>query len=288
MNIADIAEKIIPIQELPAWSPWPMRICGLASWNIPSRTEEKVNGEYDKNEYLRCLAFAKENPGISPENVRAFEMRVQDRKSICVSQKEMLYELSTAKLLSVDADLLLEVIQPFMEEVDAIVELGCGYGINLWEINKRYPEKTYIGGEYSQNAIALAELLYAGHPNMRFEAFNYYAPSYGIFDQCKSKKTLVLTRHSIEQIPSAAPFVQGVTQYLDRIVIGVHLEIVRENHGTSLLGLMRERYILLNDYNRDILSQLKSHPKIEVLRNDPDVYGISPLNPTSVVVWKPR
>lgn len=289
MDIAKIATRGIPLQELPDWSPWPARMLGQAEWNVPHRDLKKVDSEYDKDEYLRCLTWTKQQATVpTTGEVRHAEYRINERKSFCVSQQEELYEVPADKVIPYDGEVLVEVMTPLMDGIDTIVEMGCGYGINLWELYKRFPEKQYRGGEYSANAIELARILYEKNPQIHIEHLNFYDDTYDVLERCKGQRVMVFTRHAIEQLPDASAFVKTLTKYFDRIQVVVHLEVTQENYGTNLIGLMRKRYIEINDYNRNLLTLLQEHEGIVIERNDPDVFGISPLNPTNVVVWRPR
>lgn len=245
--------------------------------------------EYDQDEYLRCLNYAQAQTKPTPDEVRAHECRLESGKSFCVSQGETLYEMPGEKIIGVDAELLVDTLSPLMKEGDTIVEIGCGYGINLWELWKRFPDKRYCGGEYSDNAVTLANMLYADIPAITVEHCNFYDDRYEVLERCPpDSRVIVFTRHAIEQLPTVKPFLTTLTRYFDRIACVVHLEIVSENRTNSLLGLLRQRYIDLNDYNRDLLSALQSRSDIEIVSNTPDVYGINPMNPTSLLIWKPR
>ncbi len=289
MNIAKNALRPIPFDELPKWSPWPIRLLGTVEWIAPVRTEKKVDSEYDKDEYPRCLTHAKEQTYPLPEEVRAFEFRLAERKTFCISARSELFEMPTERILSNDDELLLETMRPFMKDVDTVVELGCGYGINLWTLRKAFPDKKYYGGEYSPNAVALANLLYRNEPSISVEPFNFYDAAYPLLDRFpKDARILVFTRHAIEQLPSARSVLAALSSHFPQIATVVHLEPTIGNYDDSLLGLLMRRYIAVNDYNRDLLSLLKARNDIEILSNDANVYGVSPLNPTSVIVWKPK
>jgi len=287
-DIRTYTTETIPLDSLPQWSPWPARLLGMTDWTTQKRDIQKVDKEYDKEEYLRCLNFVQERKGATPEDVRTFEFRLP-RKPLCVSQKNELFVLPAEHLLAVDNAMLAQILGPFMADVHTVVELGCGYGYNLWELRRQFPDKRFVGGEYSANAVRLAGLLYATHPNITVESFNYYDDAYSLLERCPADgKTLVFTRHSIEQLPSAKKFLTSLSQYFDRIAAVVHMEVAYENYGNGLLDLLRKRYVVANDYNRDLVGLLQNHPDIAVLRNEADVYGVSPLNPSSVIAWKPR
>lgn len=110
-----------------------------------------------------------------------------------------------------------------------------------------------------------------------------------MLEQCPSDaKVLLFSRHATEQLPTAAKVFETLSKYTDRIVTVVHMEVAFENYRDSLLDLLRKRYVLANDYNRDLLSLVQAGKEREILRNDHDAYGVNPLNPSSIIAWKPR
>jgi len=288
LNLQTFVSREIPLAELPKWSPWPSRLLGLTEWKNQKRDVAKVDSEYDKDEYLRCLKFAQEKKSVTPEDVRSYEFRLP-RPPLCVSQKNKLYELPSGKILAADNAMLLDVLSPLMKDVDTVVELGCGYGFNLWELRKHFPDKKFLGGDYSANAAKLAGMLYKDCPNMTVETFNFYNDSFPMLERCAPEsKVLIFTRHATEQLPSVKKIFETLTQYFDRIAIAAHMEVGFENYGDGLLDLLRKRYVAVNDYNQDIVGVIRQRSDIELIRNDPDEYGINPLNPSSVIVWKPH
>ncbi len=63
-----------------------------------------------------------------------------------------------------------------------------------------------------------------------------------------------------------------------------------EQEPANLLAALRQSYLQTNDYNRNLLSLLRSFEaerKIKILVHQPNIFGLNPLNPTSLVVWEP-
>jgi len=113
--------------------------------------------------------------------------------------------------------------------------------------------------------------------------FNYYeAADYAFI----KPDTTVFTTHSIEQIPDATVIIDNLEKHKDKINYVVHFEptVVRER--TSLLGLLRNKYMELNDYNRNLIDVLKSRDNIEILELQTDVFGFIPLNSSNLIAWK--
>ena len=71
----------------------------------------------------------------------------------------------------------------------------------------------------------------------------------------------------------------------------VHFEPCYEHHDpATLIGLMRRRYIEVNDYNTNLVSILREQQKqnrIRIIAEQPSVFGSNPLLPASIVAWAP-
>jgi SAM-dependent methyltransferase len=84
---------------------------------------------------------------------------------------------------------------------DAIVELGCGYGRNLFDIyyGGGPQDCRYYGGELTESGVAVAQEIAALDPAMKanFFAFDYLDP---VLDIASAERVLVFTVHSIEQV----------------------------------------------------------------------------------------
>jgi SAM-dependent methyltransferase len=261
---------------------------GLSDWNTTDRTIEKVDQEYDKEKYAALIAWLKQHPNATCEDVKHQEVGNDLAKDFCVSYGDNLYQTTLGNAIEVFDDIVAVTLAPLMEEVDTVLELGCGYGFNLWKLHEKWPDKTYIGGEYSQVGIAIARTVFSQHDNISVEPFNFYDDQYPLFDTVtKDSTALVFTGHALEQLPSAAKPISVLATLGDFIHRCVHFEPVAELHNDSLLGLMRKRYAELNDYNRDLYSCIENHSGIEIVSTDIDVYGRVPFNPTSIITWQP-
>lgn len=280
--------KELPLNKLTDYSPWVARLLGLEMWQSPSRTVEKVDAEYDKDKWARCLDYYMESEGrLTPEDINRFDFAgfiMDPPADMCISKQERLFVLPFDKACSLHYELILKTLEPKIRECDTIVELGCGYGYNLWMLKRAYPDKTFLGGEYSPNAVRLAGMLYEKEPNLTVTELNIYDSVYPVLDDLTSR-CLLFTVHAVEQLPSASRMVKTLIDYKDAIQNVVHFEPVYELHGATTLGLMRKRYAQVNDYNRDLMSCLRQHGYIRVARQDADVLSMNPLNPVAIVEW---
>jgi len=276
----------ISIDDLPKYSPWVGRLLGLEPFTKSVRNMDKIDAEYDKEKYAGLLADYKQlEYGTTVSMVKELEIGIL-HKDICISTKGQLLVMTNEECLHCGNWMLIDAIAEFIDTVDTVVELGCGYGYNLSVLSGAFHGSvTCRGGEYSQNAVKLASLLFAEQDNISVQPFNWYDEVWPIFDEIGSK-AIVFTRHSIEQLPFARDVLPTFERYKDKIAGVIHLEPVYElASGESLLDMMRRSYTRLNDYNTDLLGTL-NRMNVKIIKTKYDLFGANPLNPTSLIYWE--
>lgn len=278
--------KKIELDELPKYSPWVARLLNIDPFSKPERTIAKIDTEYDKDKFARLLQFYEQKPSIGIEELRSVEQDfLPPEKELCVSQGNELFLMPAAEVQRLDRQTLIDSLLPYMTERQVVVELGCGYGYNLGVLREVAPDHLFIGGDYSQNAVSLASKLFSDYPEITVSTFNFYDESWSNFDDV-NEKALVFTRHAMECLPSAKRVMPTLIKYRRKISCVIHLEPVFEfNDPSTTLGLMRKSYTLLNDYNKDLFTCLKQMG-VKILKMENDLFGLNPLNPTSLIVWQ--
>ncbi len=187
------------------------------------------------------------------------------------------------------ADLIANAIAGDVERADLVVELGCGYGYQLWNLWKRFPHKSYAGGEFTAKGVEVAQRLFQSVPSIRVEQMDLCAERYSPLESVAGRsRVVVFTAYSVEDVPSAAHVISVLAKYRDSILRVFHFEPTPELHGDSLLGLLRRRYSQVNGYNQNLVSDLRARTDVELLRVEANVFGLNPLNPFSVLEWRFR
>ncbi len=284
--------KTIGVNELPKYSytrPWCERILGLSKFDNVSRNLAKIKSEYDADKYKECLEFyEKLSPKPSVEKVREFFDRGFDPK-ICVSVGHDLVIVSPKLAMSLGRELMFKTLLPEITDGDAVIELGSGFGYNLHILKKKAKKNCeWIGGEYSKNAVDLGNKLAADSKSgVKLEIFDFYDPIYKVLDDI-DRPMVIFTFHATEQVPNIDNLVKALRKYKKSIKAVVHFEPLFESQDDSLLGLMRRRYAELNDYNRNLQSVLKNAADVDIKILKPNVFGLMPFNPSSVVKWRFR
>ncbi len=280
----DMDRREVDLNELPAFSPWPERLLGLAPWTAEKRTIQKVEREYDAEKYLACLKkYQDSGDTMSMQEMKEFELGSYDEE-ICASLGDRIYADARGAFMREYYERIASLLAPHIRESSMVAELGAGYGYNLWMLKSAHPDANvaWLGGEYSANGVLLANKL--AH-EIGMEKFDFYDMPYKMFEEGDSDIT-IFTVFGVHQLPSAAAFIEGLRPYKDRIRRVINIESVYEFCDTTLLGHMRKRYIEMCDYNTDLYTLLSAAPDIDIIDEKRTVMGLNPLLPMSVVEWE--
>jgi hypothetical protein len=249
---------------------WAKRLLGLSDFK-KKRDVQQVENEYNLDKYARLLEL--ELGSMEEYKSKEFEQAGLNPLTgeMTISFGDSLFKASVSETRNIYYGLIKSVLQKYSSQ--NICELGCGYGFNL-----SFLDGNVYGGEYSKNAVKLGQKL-----GYDVTEFNYYNEK--DYNFIKPDST-VFTAHSIEQIPNAKIIVDCLEKQKDKINYVVHFEptVIHERH--SLLGIMRNKYMELNDYNRNLITVLKSRTDIEILELQADYFGLVPLNTANLIVWK--
>src|SRR5208283_5307895 len=132
----------------------------------------------------------------------------------------------------------------------AIVELGAGYGRMLLNLARKQPFKgmKVMAGEFTASGVHLLQRL-ASAQGIEITAAGCDLASARLTDFAIPPDAIIFTSYATHYVPKlSASFVEALSAFRPRVV--VHFEPCYEHcDGRTLIGLMRRRYIEVNDYN---------------------------------------
>jgi hypothetical protein len=249
---------------------WARRLLGLSDFQ-KKRDVQQVENEYNLDKYAKLLKLDL----ASMEEYKATEFEQAGLHPVTgemtISFGDSLFKASVPEARNIYYGIIKSALNKYPSS--NICELGCGYGYNL-----SFLGQNAYGGEYSKNAVDLGKKL-----GFDVTEFNYYHPEDYSFIKTD---TTIFTTHSIEQIPDATVIIESLAKHKEKINFVVHFEPTVIPERDSLLGMMRNKYMELNDYNRNLITLLKSRNDIEILELNTDVFGLVPLNSTNMIAWK--
>ncbi|USZ67725.1 class I SAM-dependent methyltransferase [Halorussus salilacus] len=281
----------LPLDDLPKHSPWSARLLGLDDWDGESYGGTGVSW-YD-GAYGGLLELASENPEFDFRDVKRSAHHHTQESPVAISERESLYLADIDEKLDRQEAALVAAFDGVLSGEETVVALGCGWGHELGVLADAYPDCEFVGGEPSENGVALARELFGDRDRIRVEPFDFREDSWEILDcddfGVADSEVVVFTQGSLTALPSAREVVtETLVDHLDRVREGVHLEHVFElNPEDTLLGQLRRSYIRERGYNDDLLASLRDADAIDVTETTYDVVGGNPLHPLSEVHWRP-
>ena len=291
--------KRIEFSDLPRWNVYAERLLSATPPTPRVRDFEATQREYDELTYGTLLRHIDEiGAGATVDDVRRYQTqrgqrnrlpadRSDETTTTCISLDDELYEIDLGEAQALQFKLIVQTVASSVGDCRTIVDLGCGYGDLLNELRRECGGKGHwIGADGSTIAIQIAKRIFALDTDMHFFEFNFYErESYRFLETAPSPITIV-TRHAIEQLPSAKAVFEALSEYRSSIRRVLHLEPVYRPHDTTPLGVLRRRYVENQDYNRDLLLEIQQREGIRLVSDQPNLFGLNPLNPTSIIQWE--
>lgn len=290
----------IELNDLPLWCAYTERMLSGEPLNPVDRHSATVSRTYEEH-YARCLEYVDQHgPQTTIDEVRRFQNDITAGvgrhgeqcattgagRHFCVSLGDELYELDDTSEQDINTRFMADALSGVAHGCKTIVELGAGYGYGLSRLRPHFPNVKLCGADGSANAVAIARRVFVRPSCDSFHEFGLADPaSYG-FLEGEEGPLLVFTRHAVEQVKSSAAILNALDKYRDRIGAVVHFEPLFLPEDSSVLGILRRRYLQYQGYNTDLLSTIQGRRDIELLHRRNSVIGRNPLLPLSVLAWR--
>ena len=188
------------------------------------------------------------------------------------------------------------VMDAYDDSVDCIVELGCGYGRNLIELQHhiKNPKVSFIGAEYTHSGRQAVEFFNTHFLKDRPIEVTFTDHALASFPFIpRDKKVLVFSCHSLEQVQGLpGDFFIKLANSADNIS-GVHIEpfgfqaVPREDWQD--IHRLHAAFALEKRYNLNMFSCF--YQAVEAQHVVPKKLAIhasfaQPENPSSILVWE--
>ena len=221
-----------------------------------------------------------DEPHIKDTNIALYSKRGFNG-NIIILPKHTSYNFRT---LLID---LIDATGPY----DAIIELGCGYGGNLFKIfyGGGPREAKYIGGEFTKSGIEIAQKLAKKAPKMKTEFFHFNHLEPKLPFKKPFKRAFVFTCHSIEQVMQINENWFDEVVKAGEFVRGAHLEpfgFQLKNSGP--LSDMHKDFMIQNSWNINFAEVLRQAVERKIIK-DEQIFlemGVTPdVNVGSLAFW---
>ncbi|MDD0855744.1 class I SAM-dependent methyltransferase [Campylobacter magnus] len=238
-----------------------------------------VNDTTGEVSYMK-KEISDDEPHIKDTNIALYS-KMGFNGNIIILPKHTSYNF---RILLID---LIDATGPY----DAIIELGCGYGRNLFEIfyGGGPREAKYIGGEFTKSGVEIAQKLAKKAPKMKTEFFHFNHLEPKLPFKKPFKRAFVFTCHSIEQV------MQINENWFDEVikagefVRGAHIEpfgFQLKNSGP--LSDMHKDFMIQNSWNINFADVLRQALERKIIK-DEQIFlemGVTPdVNVGSLAFW---
>lgn len=221
-----------------------------------------------------------DEPHIKDTNIALYSKRGFNG-NIIILPKHTSYNFTT---LLID---LIDATGPY----DAIIELGCGYGRNLFEIfyGGGPRDAKYIGGEFTKSGVEIAQKLAKKASKMKTEFFHFNHLEPKLPFKKPFKRAFVFTCHSIEQVMQINENWFDEVVKAGEFVRGAHLEpfgFQLKNSGP--LSDMHKDSMIQNSWNINFAEVLRQAVERKIIK-DEQIFlemGVTPdVNVGSLAFW---
>jgi len=278
------------INDLPKFSPWPARLIGIEPMEQKHKTPEEIMREYEHEKWGPLLENIRElKRDVSIEEVAKLALK-DVRPSLCsiADHFELLDPIDARQKY---LKLVESTLRPYLP-ASALVELGAGYGSVILALAKRekFNQMRIMAGEYSASGVELIKRIAVFHRiDIEAEHCDFNLPT--ITNLAIPANALIFTSMATPYVSKlSVDFVRSLLAYHPKRVI--HIEPCFEHCNTdTLIGILRRRYIEVNDYNINLVTLLhdqQSKGLIRIIEERPAVLGPNALLPVSVIVWEPQ
>ncbi len=271
------------INDLPLYNPWVKKLLGLEGFSPKIKNEEELEREYE-NEKWGVLLKNIEERGI-PSSIENVDSIAFDGNSETFSYyKDEFIKSTYGDLHKKYIDIVFAAVSPYLP-APAIVELGSGYGTIIMNLAK-YLEKDQllIAAEFAPSGVKIIRKI------ADFENFNLKAGSCNFYDLNIGDLnipdgSIIFTSFATTCVPELPnSFLDALLATNPKLVI--HFEALYEHCGDDLFGLLRKKYIMANDYNKNLLTLVENHPNITITEHTLPIIGTNPLLCVSILHWK--
>jgi hypothetical protein len=283
--------KISSLDQLPKFSRWPTRLLGLEPWEQKIKTPEEIEREFGREKWGALLERFQENPQARLEDVDRWAAGDSAEMTLA-SVDEHIVEMTPDESHDAYVAFIADALEPHLSGASSLVELGCGYGSVILGLARKaaFQDLSYFAADYTSTGPELAGLI-ARNESVELTTGRVDLGNGTVTGMKVPQGSVIFTAYAAQYLdPIEDSFMNGLIALEPKVVI--HVEPVYEHcDPATLLGLLRQRYIQANGYNRNLSTILHDHEargSLEIIRDTPPGFGPNPLLAASVIAWVPR
>jgi hypothetical protein len=251
------------------------------------RTQDEVNSEYNLLHWQNILS---KKAWLKAKDIPAFLAPPEPTERLRKVDNQIL-RISAQKYYQYRIDALGELIAAHCGDAKGVVELGTGYGYNLFSLHHSHPDWTLKGLDISANGITAGREIanrFAISDKISLDRIDLTDASDPNLAAITGE--VVLTYFCIEQIP------YDVRKVIENIIAARPKRVINIEPTTELLELFRPRdlvsllYIRSVDYQTQLfttLNNMEREGRIRILARERMPFAPSINNDGFLYCWEP-
>lgn len=222
-----------------------------------NRSQEKVEEDYEKGLYQKYVDSKIWSQDLTDISIIGLTdpIRLKENKLSYYRYNQEILKDSYMNIWKQWETEFVETFGKFIDEKDEIVELGCGYGKNLFALRRNNFKNKMIGNDISKNAIIIAKKLNEKfNSNIEFTTLdmtsNYSKDiienktvfTYGALEQTKYQLEIILKK-LIDSNPKQIIHFETLPRLLPNNLFGISVRAnrFRKDYQTKILQIL-EKY----------------------------------------------
>ena len=262
---------------------------GTEPWEQRVKNRVEIEREYQLEKWGSLLVKVEESPW--PLRLADLDLIMQggDELVICADGAD-LFEMTARDAHLRYRDFVANILKDYLPAT-ALVELGAGYGSVIVDLARR-PEFAGIpafGLELTPAGTQLIKLMAAAE-NVSVTAAECDMLARNVTDAPVPAGSLIFTSYAAYYEPQLRKsFLDGLAAMRPRAVVLIE-PCYEHCDDSTLLGLLRRRYIEVNDCNTNLATLIHQESEagsVKILDERKAAFGPNPLLAASVIVWEP-
>jgi len=253
------------------------------------KNRAEIEREYQKEKWGGLLTHIEESP--RPLRLADLDLMMQGGDELVMfSDGPELFETTARDAHLRYREFVADILKDRLPAA-ALVELGAGYGSMIVDLARR-PEFAGVPAYGLELTAAGTELIrhMSAAENVDVTSGRCDLLAQSVTDVPIPAGSLIFTSYAAYYEPRLAEqFVQGIAALRPKVV--VLIEPCHEHcDDSTLLGLLRRRYIEVNDCNTNLATLLHEQSEagvVKILDERKAAFGPNPLLAASVIVWEP-
>jgi hypothetical protein len=268
------------------------------TWPTPVvRSAEWIDREYGREKWPAILSRIDTELAAGETDlarvlsaVKRWESALTDDRDLSVVVAGRALHLPRSFALHGGLGLILGKLVALAAGAEAIIELGSGWGFNLFHLwlNGGPRAARYFALEYTEAGRQCTERLAGLQRKLDITVmpFDYYAVNLDPLGRF-SGRVFVFSCFSIDQIPQLSPAIFLALRKLANRVDGIHFEPAGWQMGGDCVGSSHD-YAQRHDYNRNLwplLNELQDDGLLRIEACFPNLFGQNAENSAAMLSW---